>query len=257
MDLKKEENKRPYVLTIAGFDPSAGAGLLADIKTMEQHEVYGLSVCTAITVQTDRLFQRVEWLEVELIKQQLSLLLQEYKFEFCKIGLIQNWQVLETITDILLEYNPAIKIIVDPIFRASAGFNFHQETREKHLKSWLSKIYLLTPNALELEQIDPNEKDLMTTAKQLANYCHLLYKGGHNEAQKGTDFLFMEDKIHTLKPMEAVYYDKHGSGCVLSAAITSNLALGYSLLESCSMAKIYITRILNSNETLLAHHYQK
>jgi hydroxymethylpyrimidine/phosphomethylpyrimidine kinase len=250
-----QKNERPYALTIAGFDPSGGAGFLADVKTMEAHKVYGLSVATAITVQHESVFQAVEWVNVALIKQQINLLFQKYPVGFCKIGLIENWEVLSEITHLLLSLNPTIKIVVDPIFRASAGFDFHQDVAIEHLEKWLLNIYLLTPNAQELARINEKETDLMEVAHSLSEYCNVLYKGGHNETQKGTDFLFTGHKIHELKPMEIVSYEKHGSGCVLSAAIVANLALGHDLCTACEQAKAYITRFLNSNKTLLGEHY--
>jgi hydroxymethylpyrimidine/phosphomethylpyrimidine kinase len=250
-----QKNERPYALSIAGFDPSGGAGFLADAKAMEAHEVYGLTVATAITVQHESAFQAVEWVKVTLIKQQISLLFQKYPVSFCKIGLIENWTVLLEVTTLLLELNPKIKIVVDPIFRASAGFYFHENVNIEHLKKWLSKIYLLTPNAQELAKINEAEPNLMNVAQSLSEYCNVLYKGGHNKTQKGTDFLFTGAKIHELAPKEIVPYEKHGSGCVLSAAIVANLALGDDLHTACEKAKAYITRFLNSNETLLGYHY--
>lgn len=249
-----QKNERPYALSIAGFDPSGGAGFLADAKAMEVHKVYALTVATAITVQHESVFQAVEWVKVDLIKQQIKLLFQKYPVNFCKIGLIQNWAVLLEISDLLLSLNPSIKIVVDPIFRASAGFDFHDNVRLEDLKEWLKNIYLLTPNAQELARIK-EEANLMDVAQSLSEYCNVLYKGGHNEAQKGTDFLFQGKEVKELPPKEIVHYEKHGSGCVLSAAIVANLALGHDLHRACEKAKAYITRFLNSNETLLGYHY--
>lgn len=250
-----QKNERPYALSIAGFDPSGGAGFLADAKAMEAHKVYALTVATAVTVQHESVFQAVEWMKVDLIKQQINLLFQQYPIKFCKIGLIENWDVLLEVTNLLLILNPTIKIVVDPIFRASAGFDFHKNVNIEHLKKWLLNIYLLTPNAQELARINEKESDLMEVAHELSGYCNILYKGGHNETQKGTDFLFTGQKIQELTPKEIVPYEKHGSGCVLSAAIVANLALGHDLYTACEKAKAYITRFLNSNETLLGHHY--
>lgn len=253
-----QENKgtRPYGLSIAGFDPSGGAGLVADAKTMEAHGVYGLTVATAITVQHESVFKQVEWVNQELILAQIELLFEQYTIAYCKIGLIENWAVLARVTNLLYRLNPTIKIIMDPIFRASAGFNFHENSQLTRLKQYLDKIYLLTPNALELASFGAEGLDLMEVAQDLATYCHVLYKGGHNEVQKGTDFLLEDGRLHSLLPLGEVLYEKHGSGCVLSAAIVSNLALGRNLLEACQNAKQYITAFLNSNATLLGEHYQ-
>lgn len=255
--MHQDEFNRPYVLSIAGFDPSAGAGVVADAKTMEQCGVYGLTVCSAITVQHESVFESVEWTSPNLILAQMDLLFQRYTIDVCKIGLIENWDVLKTITEKLVGYNPAIKIIVDPIFRASAGFDFHQNVAVDALKSWLQDIYLLTPNAKELARIGDKQTNLMKVAQDLARYCHLLYKGGHNLEKLGTDYLLIGKEMHVLEPQQEVFYDKHGSGCVLSAAIAAHLALGNDLLAACVQAKNYISPYLNSNSSLLGFHNRK
>lgn len=253
--MRENESDRPYALSIAGFDPSGGAGLVADAKTMEVFGVYGLTVATAITVQHESIFEQVKWVEEDLIQAQIQLLFTRYKIDCCKIGLIENWQVLEGITSLLLCLNPTVKIIVDPIFRASAGFDFHKKVQLDYLKKWLPTIYLLTPNAQELARIGEESVPLIEVAIQLAQYCNVLYKGGHNEVQKGMDFLLTKVSRNRLLPKQKVNYEKHGSGCVLSAAIVANLVLGYDLLEACQRSKEYISTFLNSNSTLLGYHY--
>ncbi len=252
--MQKNEKFRPFVLTIAGFDPSAGAGLVADCKTMEQIGVYGLSVCSAVTVQHESVFQSVEWIDPDLINQQIILLFQKYPVKFCKIGLLQNKKILGQILKLLNDLNPDIKIILDPVLSASSGFDFHKETALIENDSLLSQIFLLTPNAIELSEIGREQLDLMKVAKSLTPFCNVLFKGGHNPQNLGTDFLFIDDKVHTLIPPDASFYEKHGSGCVLSAAIVSYLALGFSILDACTAAKVYISSFLNSDSGLLGYH---
>lgn len=250
-----QKNKRAYALTIAGFDPSAGAGLLADVKTMEQHKVYAFGVCTALTVQNDISFQSVDYQSFNLIEQQIKLLICKFPVNFCKIGLIENWAVLELVINQLLKQNPRIKIVLDPIFRASAGFQFHSDTDFESLKKVLEKIYLITPNLLELEAI-ANGKNKEKILKMMAERCHVLLKGGHSQTAKGTDYLYYENKVIKLESNRLANYEKHGSGCVLSAAIVANLSKGYSLVESCQKAKKYMTNFLDSNPTLLGDHFE-
>ena len=255
--MQTNDTIRPYVLTIAGYDGSSGAGLTADIKTMEQIGVYGLSVCTAITVQHESVFKTVKWIDIDLIKQQIILLIRKYPIDFCKIGLVENEQILQTIIHLLTDNCPDVKIVLDPVFSASAGFNFDYNLGYNDYQNILNKIYLLTPNAHELGQIGEDSKDLMLTAKKLMQYCNVLYKGGHNENQKGTDILFEGSNIHILEPKEQIYYEKHGSGCVLSAALVSYLALGCELLDASKSAKDYISSFLISNDRLLGYHFLK
>ena len=120
-------NPRPIVLSIAGFDPSGGAGLLADIKTIESHKVYGLGVLTCSTLQNELVFKEINWLETAYIKNQIKLLHQVSKIEVVKIGLVKSLKSLKKITQYLLELNPFVKIIWDPILSSSSGFVFHKK----------------------------------------------------------------------------------------------------------------------------------
>lgn len=252
--MHKAIHHRPYVLSIAGFDPSNGAGIVADAKAMEACQVYGLTVCTAITVQHESVIEQVEWLEPALIKAQIKLLLGKYPVDFCKIGLIENWTLLLEITELLLAINPKIKIVVDPIFRASSGFNFHHNIQIEAIQKWLHNIYLLTPNAKELSRLNTGDQTLAAVAQNLAKNCAVLYKGGHNPTDFGVDFLYDNHKVTRLEPKRLAQYEKHGSGCVLSSVITANLALGHDLETACRIGKDFITDFLDSSPTLLGYH---
>lgn len=247
--------KRPYVLSIAGLDPSAGAGLLADIKTFEQLDVYGLGVCTALTVQNEDSFLKLQWTRLALILEQISILFQKYTINHCKIGIVENWFVLNQITNYLHQKNPAIQIVVDPVLRATTGFNFHKKTTLVELEHWLKNIYLLTPNQPELAALTGQQK-LTDAAKTLAKYTNVLAKGGHSSSQKGVDYLYNTNgEITTLYPNQQLdCSEKHGSGCVLSSAIAAQLAKGASLEQACEQAKIYISNFLSSTKGLLGYH---
>src|SRR5688572_10171990 len=118
--------KRPFALSIAGFDPSSGAGVTADLKTFEAHKVQGLGVCTAITFQNDNEFDGLEWLTKEKLQAQLEPLFRKFKIRTAKIGLIRNLETLNWLVDYLLSKNPEMRIIWDPFLKASAGFTFHE-----------------------------------------------------------------------------------------------------------------------------------
>ena len=119
--------KRPYVLSIAGFDPSGGAGVLADVKTFEANKVYGFGVMSALTFQNDSEFEKVEWIPLEKIMEQISVLQKRFQFEYIKIGLIENLEVLNQLILNLKSNISNPKIIWDPILKATAGFDFHNE----------------------------------------------------------------------------------------------------------------------------------
>jgi hydroxymethylpyrimidine/phosphomethylpyrimidine kinase len=259
--------ERPCVLSIAGFDPSGGAGALADVKTFEQHKVLGMSVVTGLTFQNDSEFDGVKWIETDEIIKQIQVLTRKFKFEFIKIGMVESLDVLEKIIAICHLPSTNAKIILDPILKASAGFEIHKNFEKEKLLSILKNIFLLTPNTDEIN-IFTGLNDPMKSAEHLSKYCNVLLKGGHiNKAEVrgqtadgkqptlGKDFLFTtEGKVFPFRPKKISEIGKHGSGCVLSSAIAANLANGNDLQRSCLKGKDYVTKFLTSNKTLLGYH---
>lgn len=246
-------SKRPCVLSIAGFDPSGGAGLLADIKTFEAHKVLGMGVVSALTFQNDSTFKSVKWIDASEIIQQIEILTRNFHFEFIKIGMIENLDVLQKIIQQLTINNQQSIIILDPILKASAGFEIHNKIEKKNLTEICKKIFLITPNTDEIKTL-MDETNEIKAAKELSQYCNVFLKGGHSKENKGRDFLFMKDKTYPFRPKKITEHSKHGSGCVLSSAIIANLAKGHPLQRACLKAKDYVTNFLISNKTLLGYH---
>lgn len=244
---------RPYVMSIAGFDPSGGAGLLADIKTFEQNNAYGFGICSALTFQNDIDFVDVKWIEPQVILTQINVIRKRFNINWIKIGLIENLDVLEIIISNILSFNPDAKIVWDPIMKASAGFIFHETFSKKQLLNILKKIYLLTPNLDEAEKIFSEIKSDKLSQFILTNeVCSILVKGGHSKADPDDVLYTKDDKtVFNGKRFENI---KHGSGCVLSSAITANLANGLDLKKACEKAKKYVNEFLMSNNTSLGHH---
>ncbi len=245
---------RKYILSIAGFDPSGGAGILADIKTFESNKVYGLGIVSANTFQNDIEFKNVDWIPVEKIIEQIDLLRKRFAFEYVKIGLIENLEALNTSISHLNSHIPSIKIIWDPILKASAGFEFHKEVDKILLEKICKQIYVITPNVPEALSLG-SSKAATENAQQLSQHCNVFLKGGHAEEKIGYDTLFLkEGKQFSFRPKLKNIFPKHGSGCVLSSAITANLAKGEDLHRACLKAKQYTEKILRSNKTLLGYH---
>lgn len=248
------EAKRPVVLSLAGLDPSAGAGLLADIKTFEQHKVYGLGICTAQTIQTAERFFSIRWEKTSNILDAAELMLKHYEVEAIKIGIVENMEVLDKIISFIHKKNGAIKVVLDPVIRSTSGFDFWKGAIDKSkLQNVLAKVFLITPNYNEIKQLSA-VADAKEAAKELSAFCNVLLKGGHNNQEPGTDYLFMQNEIERLKPSVKKVFAKHGSGCVLSSAIAAHLALNADVRTACKNAKIYIEQFLNSNETLSGYH---
>lgn len=248
------QSERKYVMSIAGFDPSGGAGLLADIKTFEQHKVYGLSVSTANTLQTEDKFYSVEWEKIERVLKSVDVLLNSYPVEIIKIGIVPSFEYLSQLVKYIKSKNAEIKIVLDPIIKSSTGFDFQKKIDKKELISVLKNIYLITPNIQE-GMLLTNTNDSKEAAKQLSEQCNVLLKGGHNESEIGVDYLYVNGECIQLSPTLNNLFAKHGSGCVLSAAIVSNLALGKDLQSACMNAKKYVEQFLNSNKSLLGFHH--
>lgn len=245
---------RTYILSIAGFDPSSGAGLTSDIKTFDAHGLYGLSVCTCITVQNDIDFKSVNWISIDIIISQMETLFERFSIEVVKIGIVENWETLLIITNKLKLLNSKVKIVLDPVLKTSTGFALHSKENVSVLEEVLKQIYLITPNYLEIKALHPS-KSISNTITYISSKTNLYLKGGHRSDKKGWDELYSNktEQIN-IAPKAGRISEKHGSGCVLSSAIASNLSLNFDLEDASKNAKYYTEQFLNSNATLLGTH---
>jgi len=219
-----------FCLTIAGFDPSAGAGVLADIKAFEHSKIYGQAVCTALTIQNEEHFEKPNWVSWECIKSQLEILSRVRTFDYVKIGLVESPQVLGKILKWLRRKYPKAFILWDPILKSSSGFEFHKQNAASWLKLF-SYVNLITPNLPEAELLGISRGSPKTA---------VLIKGGHcSNSKYSNDLLYFSKSPapikFTAKRIQGV--DRHGSGCTLSALLLANLALGYGLEKAISKAK--------------------
>jgi hydroxymethylpyrimidine/phosphomethylpyrimidine kinase len=234
---------RPYVLTIAGFDPSGGAGVLADIKTFEQFNCMGMAVLTANTIQTEDEFEAANWVEKEIILDQLKMLLDRYDFNYAKIGIVENLAMMKDVLTLLKENN--VRAIWDPVIETTSGHILLKNL--EGISSITSNCELITPNIPEFEKI------LETTSlEDLQKSTTILLKGGHGE-KFGLDRLYINDQEVEFEAESGSYSEIHGSGCILSAAITAQLALGHNIREAIKGAKRYIEQRLNKNQGLLSY----
>ena len=253
--VKPYSYERPIVLSIAGFDPSGGAGLAADLKTFEQNDCLGMGVMTAWTVQTEKDCHQVNWLSFEYVQAQLIPLLENYHFAAIKIGIAPNILFLQEIIKTLQQYQPQAHVVWDPVLASSSGKVIMEKISTKKLEKLLPNITLITPNRIEAQALY-SESSSTAAAMQMSNYTHVLLKGGHARKDKGTDLFFEQKICQKIEGEKGSFSPKHGSGCILSAAITANMAKGLSVYESCVNAKKYIEKRLKSNTGLLAYHHE-
>lgn len=239
------------VLTIAGFDPSGGAGVLADVKTFEANGILGFGVVTALTWQNDIEFDKVDWVAPEKIEEQIAVLLRRFSIRYIKIGLIESMEVLNRIVNFLHDRITDPVIVYDPIIKASAGFTFHKEPALFH--SIFDRIYCITPNIPEAEWLFGKEY-LTETLEDKSETLNIYLKGGHGGTNTITDMLFVKDHTYVFTNDKLPHGAKHGSGCVLSAALAATLALGKDLPDAAETANQYTHQYLASSNTLLGFH---
>jgi len=239
---------KPVVLTVAGFDPGSGAGLSADIKTMNSLGVYGIGLLTLITSQNHDSFLSVSDVDPELFKGQLELLNNGYKIDCVKSGLVTK----ET-SDILGSWkreNPDIFMVCDPVFTATSGKDFFKKEDVFFLEKNLYKYAdLTTPNIHEASILSGieirNIEDMGRAGRILIDRTGnaVLIKGGHLDGD-AVDILFSGncEKYFSSRKISGV--NSHGSGCILSSAIAAYKALGEELESAVSKAKDFLNRLL-------------
>jgi hydroxymethylpyrimidine/phosphomethylpyrimidine kinase len=244
----------PVALTIAGSDPSGGAGLQADLKTFHQFGVYGESVVTLITVQNTLGIKRVDILDPDLIVEQLMAVIHDIPPHAAKTGALGNAAVVEAIAREAERFN--FPLIVDPVMISKNGALLMDVAAQKAVAQLIRYAYLVTPNLPEasvlagfpVEDLD----SICRAAEQIAamGAKNVLVKGGHLRG-KAIDVLFMSD--NGLREFSADRIDTahtHGTGCTYSAAITAELAKGSALLQAVEHAKAFITRAIANNPSL-------
>ncbi len=248
------EKPRPIVLSIAGFDTSGGAGILADIKTFECIEVYGVTVITAPTVQSHSEFVKMHWRNINHIVEEIDFLIHSYSISFAKIGIIREIDMLEEITRVLKKQK--IKIIWDTVLKSSTSKIIFNRQQIPVIKSHLKNTFCITPNFNEALHIS-NKSNLLEAGTYLSQFTNVIIKGGHNNDEIGTDYLFLQNSNEPIPipPQSGLtIYPKHGSGCVFSSALTAYLALGNDIKNAAINAKKYTEKYLTSSDTLIGYH---
>ena len=238
------------VLTIAGSDSSGGAGIQADIKTMTAYGVYGMSVITSITAQNTCGVTEVHTLSGNIVSAQMNAVLSDIKPDVIKIGMLGNGESACAVADSLSSF-PGIPIVIDPVVLSTSGHTLLDTHGQQVLIDILFPMAaLITPNIPESEWISGEKissaSDMEHVAQNLYERfgCAVLIKGGHlpetadDFLYDGTAVWFSGTRIHCE--------NTHGTGCTLSSAIASALALGYSLPEAVSSAKKFVREAMST-----------
>lgn len=236
----------PIVLTVAGSDPSGGAGLQADLKTIQQHGAYGAAVPTLITVQDSQGVQQVELLSADLIRAQISVLLEDMEPAAAKTGALGSPEAARVLGSIMEETR--FGWLVDPVCFPSRGAPLSKgDMVDGYRDEVIPRAALVTPNAQEAallaEMPVRTLDDAGKAAERIAalGAAAVLVKGGHLEgADRGTDLLLHEGEVQLLRASQLVPGRFHGTGCALSASIASRLACGVALPAAAQGAKAWL-----------------
>ena len=241
-------------LTIAGSDPSGGAGLQADLKTFHQFGVYGEAVVTLLTVQNTKRVTRVECVASELVIDQLTGVLEDIPPGAAKTGALGNRAIVEAVAEMARSFS--FPLVVDPVLVSKHGAPLLDEEASAALKRRLLPCAaLLTPNMPEaavLAGIDVcGIESMKDAARRLAGLGAraVLVKGGHS-AGDPIDVLFAAGEMHELAAPRIATRHTHGTGCTYSAAIAAGLAKGNELGEAVATAKKFISRAIAGNPGL-------
>jgi hydroxymethylpyrimidine/phosphomethylpyrimidine kinase len=242
---------RPVALTVAGSDPSGGAGLQADLHTFHQHGVYGCAVVSLVTVQNTQRLSRVRVLDAELVAEQLDAVLEDLAPVAAKTGALGSAPVVCAVAKRFARTHS--QLVVDPVRMAKKEVALLAgDARSVLLDSLLPVAALITPNAAEAQWLSElpvrDESEAIAAAERLCSLGAraVLVKGGHLQGEEAVDVLLLEGKVHCLRAPRLAARHTHGVGCSYSAAITARLALGDSLLTACERAKQWITRAIAS-----------
>jgi hydroxymethylpyrimidine/phosphomethylpyrimidine kinase len=247
-------SERPKVLVVAGYDQSGGAGVLADVKTLEAHGVYAYAVCTALTFQNERKISRVDWMTEQDVLEQIELCFASADFVWAKIGITPSLEAAGSIIRHLKRLSPQVKVVLDPVIRATSGQEFWTGDHDAW-ETVAEQCFLVTPNWEEIGWLYPGGEVMERCGELSRRGCHIYLKGGHHPGKPGRDLLWTNGEVNILDPAgEGVVYPKHGSGCVLASSLAGNLALGHPLPVAARLAKRYTEIFLRSNQTLLGWH---
>jgi hydroxymethylpyrimidine/phosphomethylpyrimidine kinase len=238
----------PILLTIAGFDPSCGAGVGADLKTFAAHGCYGIAAITSLTVQNTQGVETVHNTPASELREQLEILVKDCEIAAVKIGMLGNRGNAAVVAE-FLDAHKFAHIVHDPVMKSSSGSELLDAAGIKFVASELLKrATVITPNLPEAEILTgltiKDVADMEAAARKIAEMgAHaVIVKGGHME--KAIDVLFDGTDMHPLGGDKVKLENTHGTGCTFASAITAQLAAGRSLLEATTLAKAYVMKAI-------------
>lgn len=240
----------PIVLTIAGSDSSAGAGIQADLKAISANGGYGACVITAVTAQNTRAVTAAAEVDLELIRAQIDAVFDDLPVAATKTGMLSSAGIIEAVAKALRDYRPP-HYVLDPVMISKTGFPLLQPEAVAALRRELLPLAtLVTPNVHEAQALTGLPVRRLAEAEAAgrrlveAGAAAVLVKGGHLEEAPATDVLVTRDEVRVFSGEHVDARHTHGTGCTYSAAIATQLAHGRTLVEAIVRAKTYVTEAI-------------
>ena len=239
----------PIVLTIAGFDPSCGAGVAADLKTFAAHNCYGVAAVAALTVQTTQGVKSTHITPAATLRAQLDALAEDVQLAGIKIGMLGNRGNAVVVAEFLDRVKCA-SVVLDPVVKPSlGGADLLDASGVRYLaEELLRRATVVTPNIAEAELLAGMEihdaAAMEAAARKIVERGAraVVVKGGHMD--KPVDVLFDGTEVMSLGGEHVRTQNTHGTGCTFAAALAAQLACGRSLSESATLAKAYVTKAM-------------
>ncbi len=251
-------SKPPVVLTVAGFDPSSGAGITADIKTIAAHECYGVACITALTVQSTQGVRRVQAIAPEMIRETLDELASDLEIAAVHIGMLGNAKAVKAVIDFLNQARPP-HVVLDPILKSSSGADLLDAAGTKLMIEKLVPLSeIITPNLDEASILTGQAVTSLEEMKQAASRLHAMgatnvaVTGGH--LAKAVDLLSfstakgIEQEIFKADRLQST--STHGTGCAFATALACHLAHGRGLPEAVLLSKAYVSAAIANAQPL-------
>ena len=241
------------ILIIAGSDSSGGAGIQADVKTVTALGSYAMTAITAVTIQNTTGVKSIVPIEPKKISDQIEFTSKDIKPDAVKIGMLHSSNVIKSVIH-SLDLIKVKKIILDPVMIAKGGAKLINDKAVELLKNKLiKKVSLITPNIPEAEILTntkiKNKEDMIFAANILIGLGakNVLIKGGHLNSKLVEDIFINKKEIRILKSKRITTNNTHGTGCTLSAAISTFFSCGQTLKKSCELATKYVNNSIRSN----------
>jgi hydroxymethylpyrimidine/phosphomethylpyrimidine kinase len=237
----------PIALTIAGSDPSGGAGIQADLKTFAAHEVYGASAITAVTVQSTRGVESIMPLDADLVTAQIEEIAGDFEIDATKIGMLATSAIVEAVAATIKELELSL-VVVDPVLVSSSGTRLLDDDGMRALCTELLPLArVVTPNVPEAEALTGLLVDSLAAAREAARRLQklgtraVLITGGHGMWERDVvDLLFDGREFHEFRTPRVSGRETHGTGCTFASAVAAGLALGRTLPEAAARAQQYV-----------------